>query len=357
MEFKRIIIVAPGSSGGGTEVSAVKLGHYLKFIGVDVVFLDASKLLGKKSYGKDCVCLKIYLYLKKIFYLRRVFQEFNPCVVISLLINTNLLTLSAGVGLSLPVIISERSFPGARDYGLVVSALRFFLYRSASALVVQTSSSADWFMQKGWERSRVFVIPNSVEFAEGDPEHKEFFGATHFQLYSLCRLIPSKRVEFLIFAMKELALVRHDWHFTIFGEGPCLSSLQELVKSLGLSEKISFAGWCGDKSLVSTPMDVFMSASVVEGFPNSLLEAMSYGHVCMHSRCQAGPSDVITSEDIGILMDIDASCFDWAKKLDELLNHREDLKKISINAISRAKDYSDKNILKLWIEPIMQVLE
>jgi glycosyltransferase involved in cell wall biosynthesis len=63
----------------------------------------------------------------------------------------------------------------------------------------------------------------------------------------------------------------------IVGDGPLEVSLRKLSDELGLKECVTFFGEQADVSPFMLAADLFVSSSVTEGLPVSLLEAMSVG--------------------------------------------------------------------------------
>ncbi len=68
-----------------------------------------------------------------------------------------------------------------------------------------------------------------------------------------------------------------DVQLWIVGDGPLEASLRKLTDDLGLNECVTFFGEQADVSPFLLAADLFVSSSVTEGLPVSLLEAMSVG--------------------------------------------------------------------------------
>lgn len=79
--------------------------------------------------------------------------------------------------------------------------------------------------------------------------------------------------------LRALGLLAVPYHCTIVGEGPDFPALKQLADELGLSDKVSFAGWCDGEGLSA----YYRKASVVampslwpEPFGMVGLEAMAF---------------------------------------------------------------------------------
>jgi glycosyltransferase involved in cell wall biosynthesis len=98
-----------------------------------------------------------------------------------------------------------------------------------------------------------------------------------FTLVHVGRLAPLKDHATLLQAVA-LTHKRHsDVQLWIVGGGPLEVSLRKLTDELGLSECVTFFGEQADVSPFLLAADLFVSSSITEGLPVSLLEAMSVG--------------------------------------------------------------------------------
>jgi glycosyltransferase involved in cell wall biosynthesis len=98
-----------------------------------------------------------------------------------------------------------------------------------------------------------------------------------FTLVHVGRLAPLKDHATLLHAVA-LARPHHpDVQLWIVGGGPLESSLRQVTCELGLNDCVTFFGEQADVSPFLLAADLFVSSSVTEGLPVSLLEAMSVG--------------------------------------------------------------------------------
>jgi glycosyltransferase involved in cell wall biosynthesis len=98
-----------------------------------------------------------------------------------------------------------------------------------------------------------------------------------FTLLYVGRLVPLKDHATLL---RAVALTRShypDVQLWIVGDGPLELSLRKLTCELGLNNSVTFFGEQTDVSPFMLAADLFVSSSVTEGLPVSLLEAMSVG--------------------------------------------------------------------------------
>jgi glycosyltransferase involved in cell wall biosynthesis len=98
-----------------------------------------------------------------------------------------------------------------------------------------------------------------------------------FTLLYVGRLAPLKDHATLLRAVALIRRHHPDVQLWIVGDGPLQLSLRKLTYELGLNDSVTFFGEQGDVSSFMLAADLFVSSSVTEGLPVSLLEAMSAG--------------------------------------------------------------------------------
>lgn len=89
----------------------------------------------------------------------------------------------------------------------------------------------------------------------------------------LGRLVPIKDVGTAVRAMAEVP----DAHLALIGDGEERAMLVDLVRSLGLSDRVHFVGWRTDIADVLSDLDVALITSRNEGTPVALIEAAAVG--------------------------------------------------------------------------------
>ena len=90
-------------------------------------------------------------------------------------------------------------------------------------------------------------------------------------------------------------------YFLFVGAGPLLEEMREKAGWLDGHDHFVFTGARSDIPDLVAAMDVFVSASVMEGFPNALLEAMAMGKTVVATRVGGIPEMVESGQD-GILV-------------------------------------------------------
>jgi glycosyltransferase involved in cell wall biosynthesis len=97
------------------------------------------------------------------------------------------------------------------------------------------------------------------------------------------RIDPLKGHEAFLHAAVLMAARRPDVRFAIVGDGDLLlaDSLRALAAELGVAERVVWAGYRSDMAAVYSALDIACLASITEGFPNMVGEAMACGVPCV----------------------------------------------------------------------------
>ncbi|MBV8829852.1 MAG: glycosyltransferase family 4 protein [Acidobacteriaceae bacterium] len=131
-------------------------------------------------------------------------------------------------------------------------------------------------------------MPNPVDtdrFRPAEPEQRRVlrarFGIAPEQVVILFvgRLAPEKELPVLLSAFHIVANSNPHARLVLIGNGPERSPTEELVRSLNLEPRVTFAGMQPHSSVSDwlRAADVFTLVSSLEGFSCSLVEAMSTG--------------------------------------------------------------------------------
>ena len=126
--------------------------------------------------------------------------------------------------------------------------------------------------------TKVEVIPNGINLARFKAVKRT--RSAHPSVCCVSRLVPYKQVDMLIRAMSIIAKEVPDASCSVIGTGPERSSLETLVKELGLTKHVRFLGFLERHEDVIREMKsawTFAFPSSVEGFGMVAVEAMACG--------------------------------------------------------------------------------
>jgi L-malate glycosyltransferase len=130
------------------------------------------------------------------------------------------------------------------------------------------------------------------------------------------RMVPVKGLSTLLRAVAEMTWTPRPT-LLLAGDGPERAALEELARSLGISERVCFAGFVENAWALYSRMDLFALPSHQEGIPMVLLEAMGTGLPVVASSV-GGIPHVIKDGSMGILIN-SRSPSAWSEALTTLL--------------------------------------
>lgn len=245
--------------------------------------------------------------VSRILRLRRVLNANKIDVVVGMSYSVNVLVSLATMGTAIVPIGSERSHPEHDVVGVLWQKFRAVCYRRLKTLVCLTRETADWVLANT-QVQRVEVIPNGIKLPLASTTPVVNVPDSYLDkkiVLSVGRLVVTKQFDQLISVFSAVAGSNPDWILVIAGDGPLRDDLQAQIDSSGFADRITLLGSVGNLDDWYRGADVFVFLSNIEGFPNSLLEAMAYGLACISYDCKTGPKDLIQDGVNGELIPLD----------------------------------------------------
>jgi sugar transferase (PEP-CTERM/EpsH1 system associated) len=192
--------------------------------------------------------------------------------------------------------------PG-RLNALKKSLRHFFERRAASrfgnVVCVSDALRAHVAEEIGIVDSRLRTIANGVQVGPLARTRRCEPGALRF--ISVGRLAAVKNYALLLRAFAPLAARWPGSTLTLVGDGPERASLEKLTAELRIGGNVQFLGFRSDIDELLAQSDVFVLASLSEGIPMSILEAMKSGLSVVATRVGGVPATVVDGE-TGILV-------------------------------------------------------
>ncbi|MBI3650464.1 MAG: glycosyltransferase [Acidobacteria bacterium] len=117
------------------------------------------------------------------------------------------------------------------------------------------------------------------------------------------RLVPHKRHQDLMLALRNLCREGHDVGLVIAGDGPMREALQEFARQQGVEDRVTFTGEFEKLEDVMQQFDVFTLTSASESQCMPITESMSYGKPVIASNF-GGIPDFVEDGVTGYLVDV-----------------------------------------------------
>ncbi len=209
-----------------------------------------------------------------------------------------------------------------------------FAVKNCDYFTVTSSSDLNRFKINYPKYEKKFLLrPNWVKLGQ----LKEFTSRHSNKVLAVGRLVNQKNFSFLISEFKNS---KSSFEIDIVGNGPDKEKLLAQAKKHNVN--INFLGNLNNNELLKLYQDYkfFISTSLFEGNPKSLLEAMGSGCVVFGSNIK-NHSEVITDNVNGFLFEfIDNNLL---RKFEIFSKNDKDLSKISIEAYNFISDYFSLN--------------
>ncbi len=360
----RILFLVSSMGAGGTERVAALLCRQWIAQGHDVTLMPTYSRRGTCVYALDERVSLDFLAdrfggarehppnaLRRLSALRQAVRELRPDVIVSFLTNVNIAALVATIGLGVPVVVSERSFPPRQKISTFLRVMRRASYWRAAAVVAQTGGIADWLLRY-CPGAKTVVIPNPVvvpiQNSESRLEPEQHLARGRRMILSVGRCVPEKGFDRLVEAFARIAQNLPDCDLVILGEGPERRALERLCEAHGMTSRVHLPGHVGNVGDWYEAASVFVLTSHCEGFPNALLEAMAYGLPAVSVACATGPADIIRDGIDGVLVPGDSNAAGIAVALCRIMRDEETREAMGRRAREVAERFSTSSIGTSW---------
>jgi len=304
---KRILHCIPTMTGGGSERQLVYLCQGLTKLGWEahVTLLREgpnSRLLRESGAVVHPISYLSHYDPTNVIRICRLIRNVKPSLVQTWFVMMDIIGGAACRIMGTPQIISERSSSLSHP-GNLRDRVQIFASSGARAVVSNSSGGDEYWRGKNNGRLRRTVIPNALPLQEIErvvPASDAQTGVRMGQKVVLYagRFEKGKNLENLV---RALGRVARDPTVVAFlcGDGPMRPAVERMIHDEGLSGRVFLPGYVMDAWSWMKRADVFVSVSLFEGMPNTVMEAMACG-------CPAVVSDIPQHREI---LDDDSAVF------------------------------------------------
>ena len=342
----KILVISPVYSLSGVPLGQLKLAESLGDIGHDV-----DLIYGCRKYSK----IKKIKKIKIIFFNKfRVVGMFFPLLKYLITKKPDVI-FSAEDHLNLVTVLA-----------CVLTFSKAKITTSSRVTPLSTYKNSNTIFSKGWFLKKLFPIvqwkANVMTCVSKDMigQYKKIFGKTRqVYVYNIVKnkdamfrmqmkvnnkwfantkdpiivasgaLAKWKGFDDLIKAASILKKNNVNFKLVIIGGGPEKSSLNKLIRSYRLNEKVIIL-----KPVINTlkyfyKSDIFVLSSRVEGMPNVMIEAMMCGCTIVATNCLTGPREILGKNKYGYLSRVNDP-YDLSNSIKKALKKKISLKKTKI---------------------------
>ena len=157
----------------------------------------------------------------------------------------------------------------------------------------------------GIKKEKVVAIHNYLDKENIDRclQEKCELTKTSFTISYVCRLVPVKNVMALIHVIEMLQKEGLDCACWLVGDGPLKNEIESYIKEHGL-RNIIITGYQKNPHKYVKASDLYVSTSLMEGYPNTIADSMYIGTPIVSTRCVGAPN-ILRNGKYGILTDFD----------------------------------------------------
>ncbi len=338
-------------ASGGAERVLVLLANHFKRNGHDVSIITFNK---PDIWKPDEDIKRVRLYHGKIK--NQTIRSFKslihyyhpkknrPDVLISFMVHTNLIAVIVSKFYAIKLIASEHN-NHLEETNAIGKLTRKYAYKFANALTVLTDFDRKFYEDRN---VNVHVMPNPCSFdayrEENRNRNKIILAVGALNRYH------HKGFDNLLKMIGPVLIDNPGWKLKLVGGGEeGTKFLKDLSEKEKLTEKVIFEGFSDNIADIMRDSDIYIMTSRFEGLPMVLLEAMSQGMACISYDCISGPSEIITHNENGILVENQNSEL-MCIELNALIRNPEKRKKLAKKGIDSLDRFKIDTIYNKYLE-------
>lgn len=342
---------------GGAERVLILLANYFEEQGQDItiitfnepeVFSASDQVKRIRLHGGS---LKNHMIrstknLANLYYKKKN----RPDVLVPFMTETNLIGILVAKLYGIKVVPAEHN-NHLKKINKIGNFTRNYAYRYANALTVLTG-----FDEKFYKKNKVnvHIMPNPSTFSIYNEKirHREkiIIAVGDLNRYH------HKGFDNLIPIIAPVLKKYPEWKLKLVGGGDNgLEFISKLVKEHNITEQVIFEGYSTEVAKLLRSSEIYIMTSRFEGLPMVLLEAMSQGTTCISFDCKTGPSDIITHNVNGILIE-DQNFNAMTDGLEQLINNTEQRIELAANGINSLDNFKIDVIYNKYLDIFESIL-
>lgn len=335
----------PKLKAGGAEKILIFLSRSLKISNVKTTIC----VLGFNSKNHFDVSNLNIIYLNKerlrnaFFQLYKLIKKQQPSIVLTSIYHLNIFSGFLKIFFNKTNFIArEANIYSERkkisNKSLMPKFLEKYFYKKLDSIIFLSKEMKVDFENFFGCKFKSFIINNPIT-TKHNLISKSFSLDKKINFLNVGSLHEKKGHSRLI---SKFSFLNLDYSLKIYGEGNLKHELNLKIKKLNLVGKIKLMGLSKDLNSIYRNSNFFIQSSFVEGFPNALLEALSFGIPCLVFKAPGGHNEIIKDGFNGFFIDEKDN---FVEEIEKLIIHKWDRKAIKEDIIER---YSPEKTLSQY---------
>ena len=311
----RIIIFLPNFIFGGAAESLVKLIKFLSKNNFSILVISLGKNYYKLSL-KQLKCEILELNCKRtilsILKIRKTLinenkKKYKKIIFLSNLHYANVISILSTFKLkNIKIILTERSslselLISNNFLNSIKKKIIFYLakiFYKYSNLIIANSEFEKKYISKHFKIKKIITIhPPSINKILPSKKYKTKI-KQYIKIIYVGRLSEEKGILIILKALKQIKN-KKKFNLKIYGDGKKKNEIKKKIKEYNLKKYVYLCGNEKNKSKIFKNADLFINASLFEGLPNALVQAINYNVYPICSKSPGGNIEVIKNGEFG----------------------------------------------------------
>lgn len=298
--IRRIAFITSTLKTGGSEKIILFLSKKMRKMGFEtqLIVIGQKNPINQSIDGIDITFLNKRKFRHSIFKLFKVLKKVKADIIFSSVVHLNIFLglykifypkTKCIIRISSIISQSEKK----SNSNLFLKQLKFFFIKKVDFLIFQSSEMKIDFMSvfpKANLPTRIINNPIITPMLNLRQKTYEDFNLRFITVGSLTALKGHKRI------LNSLNFLNKNFTYDIYGQGDQKSTLEKMVTNLRMETKVNFKGEIPfSHHLIKSPNTFYLLGSYFEGFPNAVLEALSFGVPVIAFQSPGGHNEIIIS--------------------------------------------------------------
>jgi glycosyltransferase involved in cell wall biosynthesis len=346
----------------GAEVMLLNLACAQKRLGCEPVIgvfenmhqphTELAKAASERGLPVEIFPCRGRLDFKSLQRIQRSIRVSGACIVHGHGYKSDLYGFFSAKSMEVPFVATCHLWTGASLTIRFYEYLDSLILRRAEKVVGVSDSIADCLLKSGIPGHKISVIYNGTDLPttrDCQPTVRQELGVEENKLIvgTVGRLEEQKGLQYFIAAAKEVLVKLPDVLFVVAGEGSWRSRLEHMISDLGLTSSVLLLGRRSDMAGIYASLDLFVLASIDEGMPMTILEALAACRAVVATRVGAVEKLIIPDRtgmlveprDVPAIRDAILRCLGNPSLARELGHNGEEHVRNSFSSDAMAKSY------------------